>query len=84
MEATVVRPSFVCRQHFHCTSLKLLGQCQFNFICNLQAKGEKFYIFGPGHMAKMPAMPIYMVKTLKNLESWNLAFGELVLFSLYN
>ena len=29
--------------------------------------GTKVCINGPGHMTKMAAMPIYMVKTLKNL-----------------
>ena len=29
--------------------------------------GTKVYINGPGHMTKMATMPIYMVKTFKNL-----------------
>ena len=41
-------------------SLKLLDQIELNFICSLQAiGGKKIYIFHPGHMTKMAAMPIY-------------------------
>ena len=55
-----------CLSHFQRTSsLKLLGQFHLNFICDLQAKGKYFYIFCPGHMTKMAAMPIYR-KNLKN------------------
>ena len=48
-------------QHFQMTSiLKLLGQFELNFTCNLQADGgKKLYIFGPGHMTKVATMPIY-------------------------
>ena len=34
--------------------------------------GTKVYINGHGHMTKMAAMPLYMVKTFKNLLLWNL------------
>ena len=56
-------------------------------------EGTKVYIYGPGHMTKMAAMPIYMVKTLKNLllqnqmsynlETWHVAPGTQALQSLY-
>ena len=60
MVASVVCLPSIVRQHLQKTSsLKLLGQFQLNFICSLQAIGErKFFIFGPGHITKMP-MPIH-------------------------
>ena len=68
--------------------LKLLSQFEINFICSLQAKGEKVDIFGPGHMTKMATMPKYD-KILNNillqnhwadcLETLYEAFGKLVL-----
>ena len=33
--------------------------------------GTKDCSNGPGHMTSMAAMPIYMVKTLKNILPWN-------------
>ena len=54
--------------------------------------GTKVYINGPGHLTKMAAMPIYMVKILKNLlqnqksydlETWHVASGTQALQSLY-
>ena len=50
----------VFRQHFQRTShLKLLGQFHFNFISSLKARRGDLYLFGPGHMTKMAAMPMY-------------------------
>ena len=47
--------------------LKLLVQFQLNFICGLQAKGERQFIyFGPGHMTKMAAMPIFGINLEKS------------------
>ena len=53
----------------------------------------KVYINGTGHMTKMAAMPIYMVKTFRNLllqnqklydlETWHVASMAGVLHSLY-
>ena len=67
MLASIVRLLSVIRQHLQRTSpLKLLGQFQLNFICSLQAGGEgggeRTYIFGPGHMTKLSAIPIYVKK----------------------
>ena len=55
--------------------------------------GTKVCINGPGHMTKMAAMPIYMVKTLKNLllqnqradfhETWYVASETPAHHSLY-
>ena len=58
MVASIVNSSVVWCQHFQKTSLKLCGQCQLNFICSFQARGERKVIFGPGHMTKMAAMPV--------------------------
>ena len=57
--------SVVCQHFQRASPLKILDQFHLNFICSLLAKGERrFYIFGPAHMTKMEAMPIYG----KNLE----------------
>ena len=57
--------------------------------------GRKVYINGPGHMAKMAAMPIYVKKknTFENLllqnqkyydlETWHVASGIQALQSIY-
>ena len=46
---------------------KVLSKFQSDFICSLQAKGEKkVHIFGPSQMTKMAAMPIHEKKN-KNL-----------------
>ena len=55
--------------------------------------GKKVYINGSGHMTKMAAMPIYMVKTFKNLllqnqksndlETWHETSGTQALQSLH-
>ena len=55
--------------------------------------GTKVCSNGQGHMTKMAAMPIYIVKPLKNLllqnqkaddlESWYAASGARVLISLF-
>ena len=52
--------SVVC-QHFQMTFplSETTGPISFKFHMQLQAKGERFFIFGPGHMTKMAAMPIY-------------------------
>ena len=57
----------------------------------LQDMGTKVYIAGPGHMTKMVAISIYIVKSLKNLqnhwvdcfETLYLASETMVLESLY-
>ena len=56
--------SIVCQHFQRASSLKLLGQFYFNFICSLLAKGKRKFIFCPGHMTKMATMPL-QVRTLK-------------------
>ena len=60
-------------------------------ISSLQAKRERVYKFGTGHLTKMTAKPVYG-KKLKNLlhnhwvdclETWYIAFGNLVLQCLH-
>ena len=51
--------SVMCQHFQKGSTLKLLGQFYLNFICSLQEKGAEIFIFGPGHMAKIDAMPIY-------------------------
>ena len=57
-------------------------------------EGKTVYIFGPGHMTEIATIPIYRHgKHLKNLllqnhladclETWYVASGELVLYTLY-
>ena len=71
------------------SSLKPLGQSKTNFIWSLLGKGEKVYINGQGHMAKMAATPIYGKNLLQNqksyhdLETWHVASGTQGLQSLY-
>ena len=54
--------------------------------------GTKVCSNGPGHMTRMAAMPIYMVKTYKNLlrnqkaddlGTWYTALGTRILSSLF-
>ena len=55
--------------------------------------GTKVCINGPGHMTKMAAMPIYVVKSFKNHllwnrwtdfnETWYVGLGALALHSIY-
>ena len=85
----VRRLSSVVRPQFQMSSpLKPL------FMLSILGKGQKkVYINGPGHMTKMAAMPIYIVKTFKNLllqnqksydlETWHVASGTQVLQNLY-
>ena len=57
----------LAKGHISCllaSPLKLLGQFEMNFMCSRLAKGGRKFIFGPGHMTKMAAMPI-CGKTLK-------------------
>ena len=54
--------------------LKLLAQFDFNFICCLQAKRErKFIYFDLGDMIKVAVMPIYgkILKKFSSLELLN-------------
>ena len=59
-------------QHFQNASLlELQGQFHFKFNMQPSSKGgKKIYIFRPGHMTKMAAMPIYG-KNVKNLPLQN-------------
>ena len=93
MVSSVVRPSSTFSTHF---SSKTTGPISIKFHMQLPSKGEReVYIFGPGHIPGWPPWPPwpYMVKNLKNLllqnhwadclETWYVAFGKLVLYSLY-
>ena len=58
--SAVRRPLSVSRQHFQSTSpLKFLSQFQLNLFGASRKGGKKVYIYGPGHMTKVAAMPIY-------------------------
>ena len=62
-----VRPSVV--HNFQRSSpLKPLCQSKPNFMQSLLGKGERKFVYGPGHMTKMAAMPIYG-KSLKKSSS---------------
>ena len=87
--------SIICRQHFHRTSsLKWLCQFELNFICSLQAKGErKFKYFVQVTWPRWHPCP-YMAKTLKKSSSpeplsrlpktWYVSSGEFKLkFKVY-
>ena len=52
-------------------SQKPLHQSRPNFISAILGRGTKVCINGPGHMTKMAAMPIYVVKSSKNKFLWN-------------
>ena len=56
------RPSV--RQYFQTSSLKPLGQINSNFIWRLFRTREQK--FGPGHMTKIAATPIYGKNPLKS------------------
>ena len=64
-QASVDRPSF--RPQFQTSSpLKPLGQLNSNFIWRLlRTWKRKFVSYGPGHMTKMAATPIYGKNPLK-------------------
>ena len=85
--------------------MSIQGQCHLHIIFKTQfsqkplhnvlplGRGTKVCINGPGHMTKMAAMPIYVVKFFKNKfflnrwtnfnETWYVALGALALHSLY-
>ena len=64
---------------------------QILYVVSL-GRGTKVCINGPGHMTKMAAMPIYVVRSFKNQllwnrwtdfnETWYVALGALALHSL--
>ena len=59
--------SVVCRHFQRIFTLKPPCQFHLNFICSLQAKTERKFIFGLGHMTKMANIPIYGENVKKNL-----------------
>ena len=73
---------------------RLANQCQISCGAFFTWEvGKKVYINGQGHMTKMAAMLIYMVKTFKNrllqnqksydVETWHIALGAQALQNLY-
>ena len=74
----------------HIFSSEITGPIEAKFLWD---GGTEICSNGPGHMAKMADMPIYMVKSLKNLllqnqmgdhlETWYAALGAQVLPSLF-